>query len=102
MASVNLIIGGNPYSVACRDGEEPHLQALAAIVDAKATEARGAVGGVSEVRQMLLAALLLADELNDLRSGVPVPVANDDSALEKLADKLEDLAARLEKAAANA
>ena len=102
MASVNLIIGGNPYSVSCRDGEELHLQTLAAIVDAKATEARGAVGGVSEVRQMLLAALLLADELNDLRSGSPAAAFSNDSAFGNLADKLEDLATRLEKAAATA
>ena len=100
MASVNLMIGGNSYSVSCRDGEEPHLQTLAAIVDAKVTEARGAVGNVSEVRQMLLAALLLADELNDLRSGVPTTIANDDGTLGRLADKLEEMATRLEKVVA--
>jgi cell division protein ZapA len=105
MASVTIEIGGNPYNVSCRDGEEPHLRTLAAIVDAKAIEARGAVGGVSEVRQLLLASLLLADELNDARKGAPLADAlprpapespETATALAKIADYAESLATRLE------
>ncbi|MFM9853228.1 MAG: cell division protein ZapA [Sphingomonadaceae bacterium] len=106
MASVTLDIGGNQYAVSCRDGEELHLKSLAAIVDAKATEARGAVGGAGEVRQLLLAALLLADELDEARKAAIAPVeqpatasqpaAETEDALITLADYAESLAARLE------
>lgn len=104
MAKVDLLIGGNTYSVACRDGEEANLMAAAAHVDAKAQQARRGLGGMSEARQLLFAALLLADELEESRrSGrapaaptpAPPPVA--DTAMD--ADLLEDIAARLEKLA---
>lgn len=100
MAQVALMIGGRRYDLACRDGEEAHFQALGKMVDAKATEAARALGGVNESRQLLLAALLLADEINE-RSGPPAPSvpAGLVPAVEQLADRLEALAARLENSA---
>ncbi len=65
MAEVTLAIGGRSYTLACRDGGEDHLRGLAARVDAKVEEARAAVGTPSEVRQLLFAALLLADEASE-------------------------------------
>ena len=98
MAQVSLTVGGRRYDLACRDGEEEHLQMLAGLVDRKAQDAGQVVGSTNEARQLLLAALLLADELNDLRSGAPDPA---DAALARtvsqLAERIEILAARLEK-----
>ena len=102
MAKVDLSIGGNSYAVACRDGEEPRLLALAAMVDAKTSDARRAVGGVNETRQLLFAALLLADELGEARrSGGAAPASAPTAAASNDADDaaLEDIAARLEKLA---
>jgi cell division protein ZapA len=105
MAEVTVEIGGFHYPIVCRDGEEPHLRHIAAIVDAKVKEAKGAVGGVSEVRQLLFAGLLLADSLEDARSAAgdapslakpPFP-STDPAALEGLADRIEQLASKLEK-----
>jgi cell division protein ZapA len=73
MAYVTLNVGGRRYELACRDGEEPRLEMLAAMVDAKAGDAARAVGNANEPRQLLLAALLLADELSELRAGAPDP-----------------------------
>lgn len=67
MAKVDLMIGGHAYTVACRDGEEARLAELASLVDGKAQDARRALGGVSEARQLLFAALLLADDLDETR-----------------------------------
>lgn len=112
MAQIELKIGGNAYTVACRDGEEEHLTKIAEIVDKKAQDARQAVGGVSEVRQLLFASLLLADELDEARkappaAAAPVPAsappaaepANDEHAslLEDIAARLENLALHLER-----
>jgi cell division protein ZapA len=68
MAEVALSVGGRVYPIACRDGEEAHLQALAARVDAKTGEAKAAVGDTGEARLLLLSALLLADELIETKS----------------------------------
>lgn len=88
MAEVSLSIGGQYYSVACRDGEEEHLRTVAAIVSAKTREARLAVGdGLGEARQLLFAALLLADEVNELRKSSIA--TRDVETLESLADRIE-------------
>lgn len=106
MAEVTLAIGGREYSVACRDGGEEHLRSLARRVDAKVEEARGAVGTASEVRQLLFAALLLADDLAESASAAPVTAAAHDpgtlQALLALATRVESMADTLEGSRANA
>lgn len=101
MADVSLSIGGRQYSVACRDGGEDHLRQLGAQVDRKAADAARAVGNATEARTLLLAALLLADELADAREGkAPPPQAGLDprvaDALARLAERVETLADSLE------
>lgn len=94
MAEITIQVAGRAYDVACRDGEEDQLMRLARLVDAKAEQVRAAVGGGGETRQLLLAALLLADELNDIRGGKVAPLPPDtDTAL---ADAVEQLAWRVE------
>jgi cell division protein ZapA len=111
MAEVTVEIGGFHYPITCRDGEEPHLRHIASIVDAKVLEAKGAVGGVSEVRQLLFAGLLLADSLEEAQSkteaSAPTASINpqpalDPATLEALADRMEQLASRLENRSASA
>jgi cell division protein ZapA len=99
MAEVTLHVGGHAYKVACRDGEEDHLRRLAAFVDGKIVEARSAVGDLSEVRQLLLAALLLADEQIDAQNRTDT--APDISTayaetFESIANRIEALANALE------
>jgi cell division protein ZapA len=103
MANIDVDVAGRRYDVACRDGEEEHLRALAAVVDRRAQDAQAALGGLTETRQLLFAALLIADDLKETRAGMGLPdlappptdptVAE---ALERLAHKLENLADRLE------
>jgi cell division protein ZapA len=101
MAEVMLSIGGHTYPVSCRDGEEPHLRKIADIVDGKVSEARSAVGDLGEVRQLLLASLLLADELLEVGKSAPVQAASggeaESVAMEALANRVEAIAAKLEK-----
>ncbi|QLC24399.1 cell division protein ZapA [Parasphingopyxis algicola] len=87
MAEVTLSIAGHSYTVACRDGEEDRLKKLGEMVDAKTADAQQAVGGnLGEARVLLFAALLLADEADELRGGSVPPDTIED--LEKLADRL--------------
>jgi cell division protein ZapA len=107
MADVQLTIGGRTYSVACRDGGEDHLRKLGAQVDKKAADASRAVGNATEARTLLLAALLLADELGEVRAGTaPAPETGLSpavaEALAKLAERVESLADSLETAVTKA
>ena len=100
MSNVTLTIGGRFYSVACGEGEEAHIEALGRTIDGK-LHGMPNLGGQSEARTLLFAALLLADELHELRSGAAPAAEGPESAhaadaLERLADTLEGLATRLE------
>jgi cell division protein ZapA len=107
MADVRLHIASREYIVTCRDGEEDHLLSLGATVSEMVEEAGGSTGGLNESRQFLYAALLLADKLQDAASNRPVapspgPLVSDErsaqaaAALDRLADRLEMLADKLE------
>lgn len=104
MAELTLTVAGRNYAIACRDGEEPHLRHLADRVDRKANDARAAVGDTSEPRLLLLAALLLADELHEQEAASPSasspsPPTLDTASVARLtmiADSLEKIATRLE------
>jgi cell division protein ZapA len=98
MAEVELSIAGRPYKVACRAGEEDTLRAAGALVDVKSREALAGLGTLSESRQLLFAALLLADQLVDGRE-VEIPTGPDPELVERtqqIAQRLESLADRLE------
>ncbi|MFL6777538.1 MAG: cell division protein ZapA [Sphingomicrobium sp.] len=98
MAEVELTIAGRPYKVACRNGEEDTLQQAGALVDSKSREALAGLGTLSESRQLLFAALLLADQIIDGRE-FEVPKGPDEDLVERtqqLAERLESLADRLE------
>ena len=109
MANIDVEVAGRRYSVACRDGEEEHLRGLAATVDRRAQDAATALGGLTEARQLLFAALLIADDLKEVRAGnnlpEPAPPPPDPAvadALERLAARMEGLADTLEIDARNA
>ena len=95
MASIELEVGGRKYTLACRDGEETHLRSVAGVVDRKAREAASALGNLGEARQLLFAALLLADELQEQRGGGGGNGAAS-AADPAVADLLEDMAERVE------
>ena len=75
MADVKLMIAGRPYDVHCADGEEAQLLQLAAVVDEKA---RGIQGG-TEVRQLLFAALMLADDAQEAKGKIDKAEPQSDS-----------------------
>ncbi|MFM1959557.1 MAG: hypothetical protein RL588_1074 [Pseudomonadota bacterium] len=67
MAQVTLSVNGRPYVVGCEDGQEAHLTELARLFDEQVQQVSKDVGQLGETRLFLMAALLLADELSDLR-----------------------------------
>jgi len=107
MGQVNLTINGRPFAVTCDDGQEGRIRRLGQYVEAKVAEFVGSVGQVGEARLLLLAALVIADELADAgealrleRSGAhTTEAAAADAAasgINGIAQRVEAIAARLE------
>lgn len=65
MAEVTVDVGGRSYRLACENGEEEHLGALCARIDAEARRLMRGMGQMSEGRLMLMSALMVADRLHD-------------------------------------
>lgn len=98
MAEVTLTVAGRSYTVACRDGEEPHLQRLEQMMARHAETANRASGGLSGERTLLFLALILADLLDEAERNPPAGVSP--VLLDNIADRLEAVAAALEEDAA--
>jgi len=107
VAQVDIQINGKVYRIACEDGQEPRLRDLAVMVDAHVKDLVTQVGQVGDTRLLVMASLLVADELMDLRDAALEvdegeeefsPSELDDLALavEGLAERIERIAVRLE------
>jgi len=109
MANIDIQVAGRHYNVACREGEQEHLQSVAAMVNQRALDAGAALGSLTETSQLLYAALLIADDIKEIRAGAgipdPLPPPPDPAvaqALERLAARMETLADGLERSGQNA
>ncbi len=102
MAQVTIRINGYAYTVGCEDGQEAHLEQMAAEIEQRISSIKSIGGQSGEARLLMLAALLLADELHDFRKGgkpAEAP-ASADADSERRA-KLRRIAARAEEIAAD-
>ena len=68
MAQVTVTIAGRTYRMACADGEEAHLEGLAALYDGRITQMRDSFGEIGDMRLHVMAALMIADEFLEARS----------------------------------
>ncbi len=75
MAQVTIRINGYAYTVGCEDGQEQHLESMAAEIEQRINSIKAIGGQSGEARLLMLAALLLADELHDTRSSQAAPPA---------------------------
>ncbi len=74
MSQVSLLIAGQSYNVACADGEEEDVKRLAGLIDKKLA-GFGSGLSPSPAQNMLFAALLLADELEEAEGKLSAPAA---------------------------
>lgn len=106
MATVTVDVNGRPYSVGCADGQEDRVRTLAKQFDEHVRQIARDVGQVGDLRLFLMAALLVSDELADIRGqlnralkdgGGEAPAAEEDygpavDAINRMAERLEKLA----------
>jgi cell division protein ZapA len=107
MAQVSLTVNGRSFAVTCEDGQEARIRRLGQYVDTKIAEFVRSVGQVGEARLLLLAALVIADELADAEEALRVAQngsqtvdAKAASAAEAMASGIDAIAQRVEAIAA--
>ncbi len=68
MTETNVIIDGRNFAIQCDTGQEARVQELGRYVDSRIRELKGSGAGTSQSSQlMVLASLVLADEIYELR-----------------------------------
>jgi cell division protein ZapA len=105
-AKVAITIIGRTYEISCDDGQEEYIAVLAAEVDKRADSLLRSVGQVGDARLMVMVALLMADEMADLRRQiVQVPADPNEAAdaalavgIDSLTNRIAAIAEHLEKA----
>lgn len=113
MAQVDISINGRTYPVACDDGQEEHLTKLGEYVNDRVAELTQAVGQIGDSRLLVMASLLIADELaNAQREAletaaateasveIPMPTIDEDAlaeGIEAMAERIEGIADRMER-----
>lgn len=115
MPRVDITLNGRSYLIGCEEGQEARLRQLANYLEGqvRAVTARAPLAG--EGQTLAMAALLVTDQLFDLKAEYdalaaaprqpvpPVGMAPEDeemvvAAVDHLAKRIEDIAARLERA----
>ena len=107
MGQVVVKVNGRDFALTCPDGQEPRIRRLAQYVDAKIGEFVGTVGQVGDARLLLLASLVITDELSDAnealqqeRSRARAAGNPEGEAAEAAASGIRDIAERIESIAA--
>ncbi len=70
MGQVSVTLNGRTYRLRCEDGEEQRLLALAEHVRGKVDRLLSEFGQIGDDRLLLMAALLLTDELFEARDRI--------------------------------
>ena len=65
MPEVNVEINGRKYRMACEDGQEPHLQALADRFNKSIEGLKGSFGEIGDNRLTVMAGIAVLDELQE-------------------------------------
>ena len=106
MAQVDVSVNGQSYRIACEDGQEDRLVDLATMVDEKVLELVNQIGQVGSNRLLVMAALIIADELVDLKNEAGSSQELGDNtnqqdtvlALQEITKRIENIADQVEQA----
>lgn len=90
MAQVAVTINARNYRIACEDGQEDHLIQLASYLNGKVEELVGAVGQIGDTRLLVMAGLLIADELSDSSTELADAKAGTEQVRDQAASEAEE------------
>ena len=109
MPTVEIMVNGRRHMVQCGEGEEGRLKRLASYLDRRITDLAKGQMQAGDTRLLLMAGLLIADELSDaldeikrLRTALEERASESEqqatAAIEQAAQRLQAIAAQLESA----
>ncbi len=70
MPEIIVNINDQDYAIVCDPGEENHLKQLSSKIDFKVRELTKRFGKIGETRLMVMASLLIADEIHELNKKI--------------------------------
>lgn len=107
MADVQLVIGGQRYTVSCGEGQEDGLKALAAQLNEKVSFIKSRMP-VSESLSLVMGALLLASDLTEKNQALSAAQAESSAStevlvqttqlIEKVSERISSVAETIENA----
>lgn len=65
MSKVAVTLNGRVYTIGCEEGQEAYLRELAGYLDGKVTVMAEQVGQIGDLRLVVMASLIVVDELRD-------------------------------------
>ncbi|MGH7109594.1 MAG: cell division protein ZapA [Stellaceae bacterium] len=109
MAEISVTINGRAFALSCEDGQENRTRRLAQYIDARVRDFVKNLGQVGEMRLLLMATLVITDELAEanqalveerrqVRAEAEAAAATAAARIEALGARIAALAARLEAA----
>lgn len=90
MAEVSVSINGRVYRMACDPGQEDHLSRLGRELDQRIAQLRESFGEIGDTRLAVMAAIMVADELAELKRRLRLA----DQEIQSLKDARERVAQR--------
>ncbi len=109
MPTIQITVHGRAHDVACDEGQENRVREIARDLDRRVTALANALGQVGDQRLLLMASLVIGDELAEARADLerlrrdeePRARAREErlaQVIDRLAGRIETLAAGLEAA----
>jgi len=97
VGKVHIVINNRGYDVVCDDGQEGQVTELAEDLARRVDQLAQSVGQIGDARLLLMAALLISDELASTRKELDrLTGEGKGETAERLAESLERLASRVE------
>jgi cell division protein ZapA len=89
MSKVTISLNGRPFTIGCEEGQQAYLRELAGHLDTHVRSLADRVGQIGDLRLLLMASLIVADELKEVQGE-----------LEAIREELSDAKGRLSEAQA--
>jgi cell division protein ZapA len=114
MGKVSVTLNGRAFTIGCEDGQESYLRDLARHLDTHVTDLSKQVGQIGDLRLLLMASLVVVDELKTAQNRLEALEAHlnrlksensatppDSPEADGLVEALNGISARLESLAAD-
>ena len=87
MANVNINFNGKEFLLSCEDGQEEHLEELAANLNDKFNNMKVSLGNIGENKLLLITSITVMDEYFETKKNIELQK----NEIQKIKDKFKEL-----------